>query len=65
MNLYQSIKMALKSILGNKVRSFLTMVGIIIGGSSVITLVSVGQGTTSSITEQLEGLGTDLLTVNI
>lgn len=65
MNLYQSIKMALKSILGNKVRSFLTMLGIIIGVSSVITLVSVGQGTTSSITEQLEGLGTDLLTVNI
>jgi len=65
MNLYPSIKMALKSILGNKVRSFLTMLGIIIGVSSVITLVSVGQGTTSSITEQLEGLGTDLLTVNI
>lgn len=65
MNLYQSIKMALKSILGNKVRSFLTMLGIIIGVSSVITLVSVGQGTTSSITDQLEGLGTDLLTVNI
>src|SRR5690606_31524845 len=36
-----------------------------IGVSSVITLVSVGQGTTSSITKQLQGLGTDLLTVNI
>ncbi|WP_019637269.1 ABC transporter permease [Paenibacillus fonticola] len=65
MNIYQSMKMALKSIVGNKVRSFLTMLGIIIGVSSVITLVSVGQGTTSSITEQLQGLGTDLLTVNI
>lgn len=57
--------MAFKSIVGNKTRSFLTMLGIIIGVSSVITLVSVGQGTTSSITEQLQGLGTDLLTVNI
>ena len=65
MNLLQSIKMAWKSIAGAKIRSFLTMLGIIIGVSSVITLVSVGQGTTSQITEQLEGLGTDLLTVNI
>lgn len=65
MNLLQSIKMAWKSIAAVKIRSFLTMLGIIIGVSSVITLVSVGQGTTSQITDQLEGLGTDLLTVNI
>ncbi|WP_410771799.1 ABC transporter permease [Fontibacillus sp. BL9] len=65
MNLLQSIKMAWKSIIGSKIRSLLTMLGIIIGVSSVITLVSVGQGTTSQITEQLEGLGTDLLTVSI
>lgn len=65
MNLLQSVKMAWKSIIGAKIRSLLTMLGIIIGVSSVITLVSVGQGTTSQITEQLEGLGTDLLTVNI
>lgn len=65
MNLLQSFKMAWKSITGAKVRSLLTMLGIIIGVSSVITLVSVGQGTTSQITEQLEGLGTDLLTVSI
>lgn len=65
MNLLQSIKMAWKSIIGTKVRSLLTMLGIIIGVSSVIVLVSVGQGTTSQITAQLEGLGTDLLTVNI
>ncbi|WP_068786982.1 ABC transporter permease [Paenibacillus phocaensis] len=65
MNLLQSTKMAWKSIAGAKIRSFLTMLGIIIGVSSVITLVSVGQGTTSQITDQLEGLGTDLLTVNI
>nr|WP_282579701.1 ABC transporter permease [Paenibacillus odorifer] len=57
--------MALKSINSSKVRAFLTMLGIIIGVSSVIILVSVGQGTTSQITEQLNGLGTNQLTVNI
>lgn len=65
MMVLQSFKMAWKGISGSKVRSFLTMLGIIIGVSSVIALVSVGQGTTSQITSQLEGLGTDLLTVNI
>lgn len=65
MNILQSIKMSWKSIMGSKVRSLLTMLGIIIGVSSVITLVSVGQGTTSSITQSLEALGTNLLTVNI
>jgi putative ABC transport system permease protein len=63
--LYQSMRMALKSINSSKVRAFLTMLGIIIGVSSVIILVSVGQGTTSQITEQLNGLGTNQLTVNI
>lgn len=65
MMLYQSMKMALKSILSSKVRAFLTMLGIIIGVSSVIALVSVGQGTTSQITESLSSLGTNQLTVNI
>jgi len=63
--LFQSMRMALKSIYSSKVRAFLTMLGIIIGVSSVIILVSVGQGTTSQITEQLNGLGTNQLTVNI
>lgn len=65
MMLYQSMKMAFKSILSSKVRAFLTMLGIIIGVSSVIALVAVGQGTTSQITESLSSLGTNQLTVNI
>ncbi|WP_138495961.1 ABC transporter permease [Paenibacillus pinistramenti] len=65
MMILQSFKMAWKGISGSKIRSFLTMLGIIIGVSSVIALVSVGKGTTSQITSQLEGLGTDLLTVSI
>ncbi|WP_151735298.1 ABC transporter permease [Paenibacillus tengchongensis] len=65
MMLFQSMKMAMKSILSSKIRSFLTMLGIIIGVSSVIALVSIGQGTTSQITESLNSLGTNQLTVNI
>jgi len=65
MNLAQGIKMALKSIVGNKMRSLLTMLGIVIGVAAVIALVAIGQGTTKQVTEQVQGLGTNLLTVNI
>jgi putative ABC transport system permease protein len=56
--------MALRSIKGNKLRSFLTMLGIIIGVSSVIVLVSIAQGSTQSITSQINNLGTNLITIN-
>ncbi|MFH0829132.1 MAG: ABC transporter permease [Candidatus Kerfeldbacteria bacterium] len=49
---------------GNKVRSGLTMLGIVIGISSVIALVGVGQGATSSVTSSISSLGTNLLTVS-
>lgn len=65
MNVIQGIKMAFKSILANKLRSLLTMLGIIIGVTAVIALVSLGQGATKSVTEQVQSLGTNLLTVNI
>ncbi|MCQ6559502.1 ABC transporter permease [Paenibacillus mendelii] len=57
--------MAVKSILGNKMRSLLTMLGIIIGVTAVIALVSLGQGATKAVTDQVASLGTNLLTVNI
>jgi putative ABC transport system permease protein len=60
----QSIKMALRSIKGNKLRSVLTMLGIIIGVSSVIVLVSIAQGSTATVTSQINNLGTNLLTIN-
>jgi putative ABC transport system permease protein len=60
----QSIKMALKSIKNNKLRAFLTMLGIIIGVSSVIVLVSMAQGSTSNVTSQINQLGSNLLTIN-
>jgi putative ABC transport system permease protein len=59
------IKMAVSSIISNRVRSFLTMLGIIIGISSVIVLVGMGEGTTQKVSSQIESLGTNLLTVNI
>lgn len=59
------ITMALSSVWNNKIRSFLTMLGIIIGISSVIILVGMGQGTQKKISDQIESLGTNLITVNI
>ncbi|MDP4084370.1 MAG: ABC transporter permease [Bacillota bacterium] len=64
MAILQSIKMALRSIKGNKLRAILTMLGIIIGTSSVIVLVSIAQGSTQNVTNQINNLGTNLLTIN-
>ena len=63
--LNQSVKMSIKSILGNKGRSALTMLGIIIGVSSVILLTGIGSGTTKAITDQISSMGTKLITVNL
>lgn len=60
----QLIKMAIKSIVSNKLRAFLTMLGMIIGVSSVIILVSISQGSSKQISDQIGELGTNLLTVN-
>ncbi|MED1470940.1 ABC transporter permease [Bacillus salipaludis] len=64
MGIYQSIKMALRSIKSNKLRSVLTMLGIIIGVSSVIILVSIAQGSAKNVTSSINQLGTNLLTIN-
>ena len=63
--LIQSFKMAVKSIWGNKMRSFLTLLGIIIGIVSVVMLVSIGEGATGAVTGEIEAMGTNLLYVNI
>ena len=57
--------MAFKNIVSNKLRSALTMLGLIIGIASVIILVGIGQGATSSVTDSVKSLGTDILTLNI
>jgi len=61
----QSFKMALKSISGNKMRSFLTMLGIIIGVMALVILVSLVNGTTSSVTETINNLGSNLVGVSV
>lgn len=65
MFLGQTIKMCFKNVLSNRLRSFLTMLGIIIGISSVIILVGFAQGTSDDINSSLKDLGANVLTVNI
>ncbi|WP_349305495.1 ABC transporter permease [Bacillus sp. FJAT-50079] len=65
MNGLQTLKMALKSIKANKIRAFLTMLGIIIGVSSVIVMVAIGQGSTKQVQDQIGSLGTNVLTVTV
>ncbi len=63
MSLNEILKISINSILSNKVRAFLTMLGIIIGIAAVIALLSLGQGAQSSILQQVEGLGSNTLTI--
>lgn len=63
MKFIQAFSMALKSIFNNKMRSFLTMLGIIIGVGSVITLVSVMQGTQRKVLEEYAKMGTNRINV--
>ena len=56
-------KLAFRSLLRNKTRSILTMLGIIIGVSAVILLVSIGQGLQNYLTSTFESLGSNLITV--
>ncbi len=63
MDVSEQIRIALRALSVNKLRSALTMLGIIIGVGAVITLLSVGQGVQNLITSQLQSIGTNLLFV--
>lgn len=65
MNFWQVIKLAIAGISSNKMRSLLTMLGVIIGVATVIVLVSLGQGATANVTGRIQGLGSNLVTVTI
>ena len=65
MKILNIIKMAFKNIISNKLRSALTMLGLIIGIASVIVLVGIGTGATTSVTDSVQSLGTDILTLRI
>jgi putative ABC transport system permease protein len=63
MNIFNLFKIAGKALLRNKTRAFLTMLGIIIGISSVIAMVSLGQSSSQSINNQISSMGTNLIMV--
>lgn len=63
--LLQTFKMAWSSICANKLRTFLTMLGIIIGVAALVLLVSIANGATSSINDEVSSIGTDYMTVSV
>lgn len=63
MNVLNLVKIAIKALLRNKSRAFLTMLGIIIGIASVIAMVSLGQSSTLSVREQLSGMGSNMIMI--
>ena len=63
MNIIESMRIALSSLGANKLRSGLTMLGIIIGVMSVIAMLSIGEGAQAAITAQIDSIGTNLLFV--
>ena len=63
MNILNLIKVSLKAVANNKMRSFLSMLGIIIGVAAVIIMMAIGQGSKESIRAELSTMGTNLLTI--
>ncbi len=63
MNLWAILKVALRALSRNKMRSILTMLGIIIGVGAVIAMVSIGQGAQSRVLAQIQGMGSNILQV--
>ena len=64
MTLLMIIRVAFRALVRNKMRAALTMLGIIIGVSAVIAMVSIGQGASASVQAQIESIGTNLLFVS-
>ncbi len=63
MNLWQALIDALESLAANKMRSILTVLGIVIGVAAVIAMISIGRGAESTITGSIQGIGTNLIFV--
>ena len=64
MNITNLFKIAFKAINNNKMRSFLTMLGIIIGVASVITMLAIGQGSKQSIKQNIAEMGSNMIMIN-
>ena len=65
MSILESLELALKNIISSKVRTLLTMLGIIIGVAAVIVIVGLGNGLEGYITDSFSDMGTNTLTVNV
>ncbi|GAA0557405.1 ABC transporter permease [Chitinophaga japonensis] len=63
MNFFNLIRIALRALQRNKLRAFLTMLGIIIGVGAVIAMVAIGQGSKQSIQDQLSSMGSNMITI--
>jgi putative ABC transport system permease protein len=63
MNLFESLNMAVKTITANRFRSGLTMLGMMIGNASVITIIGIGEGSQNLMAEQFKSLGYNILSV--
>ncbi|HEX3807315.1 MAG TPA: ABC transporter permease [Gaiellaceae bacterium] len=63
MSAIEALRMAVQGVLANRLRSLLTLLGITIGVAAVIILVAVGHGSAVAVSNQIEGLGTNMLTV--
>ncbi|MBG9771796.1 ABC transporter permease [Brevibacillus laterosporus] len=64
MNYWEAMRVSLRSVTANKLRSFLTMLGIMIGVSAVITMVAIGEGAKASVANRINGLGSNLLIIS-
>ena len=60
---YETLKLAIQAILRNALRSFLTLLGIVIGVGAVIAMVTIGNGTTAKVAADMAKLGSNLLVV--
>ncbi|MFA5134567.1 MAG: ABC transporter permease [Patescibacteria group bacterium] len=60
---FENIKLAVKAIWSKKIRSFLTMLGVIIGVFSIVLLIGIGEGVKSEVTSQVEGLGSNIIMI--
>jgi putative ABC transport system permease protein len=63
MNILENIRISFRALAANKLRSGLTMLGIIIGVAAVVALMSIGRGATRNITSRVEGLGSNLISI--
>src|SRR5258708_16906119 len=63
MSLTEAVRMAVQGVLVSRLRSLLTLLGVTIGVAAVILLVAVGHGSAAAVQAQIEGLGTNMLTI--